>query len=78
MAALNGIFFLQHMYPENTTIRHVITLPACLAINMLAGSMLLWRLIARHDQHRIRLSSACLVVAMITAIAFGIATSIQR
>jgi hypothetical protein len=47
-----------------------------LVIDMLAGVVLLWRLIPRYDQRRIRPTSACLAVAVVMAIVFGLATSI--
>jgi len=36
----------------------------------------LWRLIPRIDAHRIRPSSACLAVAVVMALGFGVATSL--
>ena len=47
-----------------------------LVIDMLAGVLLLWRLVPRYDRRRIRLTSACLAVAVVMAILFGIATSL--
>ena len=47
-----------------------------LVLDMLIGSALLWRLIPRADARRIRPASACMAVAAIMAIMFGIATSL--
>ncbi|HEX7814933.1 hypothetical protein [Dyella sp.] len=47
-----------------------------LVANMFIGALLLWRLIPRTDAHRIRPTSACMAVAVVTAVAFGIATSL--
>ena len=47
-----------------------------LVVDMLVGVALLWRLIPRVDARRIRPTSACLAVAAVMAIAFGIATSL--
>lgn len=47
-----------------------------LVLDMLIGSALLWRLIPRADARRIRPASACMAVAAIMAIVFGIATSL--
>lgn len=47
-----------------------------LVVDMLAGVLLLWRLIPRADARRIHLGSACLAVAVVMAIAFGVATSL--
>ena len=46
-----------------------------LVVDMLLGAALLWRLIPRTDARRIRPTSACLAVAAVMAVAFGIATS---
>jgi hypothetical protein len=43
---------------------------------MLIGTVLLWWLTPRVDARRIRLGSACMAVAAIMAISFGIATSL--
>jgi len=45
-------------------------------LDMLIGSVLLWRLVPRIDARRIRPGSACMAVAVIMAISFGIATSL--
>lgn len=47
-----------------------------LVLNMFIGALLLWRLIPRVDAHRIRPTSACMAVAMVSAIAFGVATTL--
>ncbi len=52
------------------------TLRGVLVLDMLAGVLLLWRLIPRTDARRIRPGSACFAVAAVMAIGFGIATSL--
>ncbi|SEI61446.1 hypothetical protein [Frateuria terrea] len=47
-----------------------------LVIDMVAGALLLWRLTPRVDARRIRPTSACMAMAAVTAVAFGIATSL--
>lgn len=47
-----------------------------LALSMLIGVVALWRLIPRADARRIRIGSACVAVAVVTAIGFGIFTSL--
>lgn len=47
-----------------------------LVLDMVIGVALLWRLIPRTDAHRIRPTSACLAVAAVMAVAFGVATSL--
>jgi len=47
-----------------------------LVLNMLIGAVLVWRLTPRIDAHRVRLGSACMAVAMVTAVGFGIATTL--
>ncbi|GLQ49449.1 hypothetical protein ACFFJT_05085 [Dyella flava] len=47
-----------------------------LAISMLVGVLTLWRLIPRIDARRIRLASACMAVAVVMAIGFGVLTTL--
>ena len=47
-----------------------------LVLDMLVGVLLLWRLVPRIDARRIRPGSACMAVAAIMAIGFGVATSL--
>lgn len=47
-----------------------------LLVSMLIGVVALWRLIPRVDARRIRLTSACLAVAVVTAIGFGVLTTL--
>jgi hypothetical protein len=51
-------------------------LRGALLVDMLIGVAVMWRLIPRIDARRIRLPSACLAVAVITAVGFGVATSL--
>jgi hypothetical protein len=52
------------------------TFRASLVLSMLIGVIALWRLVPRNDARRIRLGSACIAVAVVMAIAFGIATTL--
>lgn len=47
-----------------------------LVLEMLIGVLLLWRLVPRIDARRIRPGSACMAVAAIMAIGFGVATTL--
>ena len=47
-----------------------------LVLNMLVGAYLLWRLIPRIDARRLRPANACLAAAVVTAVGYGIATSL--
>lgn len=49
---------------------------ASLAISMLVGVIALWRLIPRIDARRIRFSSACMAVAVVMAVSFGVVTTL--
>lgn len=49
---------------------------ASLVLSMLIGVIAMWRLIPRIDARRIRIGSACVAVAVIMAITFGIATTL--
>ncbi|WP_430391450.1 hypothetical protein [Dyella sp. 20L07] len=51
-------------------------LRGALVLDMVIGVIVLWRLIPRIDARRIRPTSACLAVAVIMAVMFGIATSL--
>lgn len=44
--------------------------------DMLVGMVLVWRLTPRVDAHRIRPGSACLAVAVVMAVGFGVATTL--
>lgn len=52
------------------------SLRAALVVDMLVGALLLWRLTPRTDARRIRPASACMAIAAVTAVAFGVATSL--
>lgn len=47
-----------------------------LVVSMLAGVIALWRLVPRVDARRIRFGSACVAVAVVMAIVFGVATTL--
>ncbi|GLQ47861.1 hypothetical protein GCM10007862_29120 [Dyella lipolytica] len=52
------------------------TFRASLVVSMLVGVIALWRLIPRVDARRIRLGSACVAVAVVMAISFGVLTTL--
>jgi hypothetical protein len=47
-----------------------------LAVSMLVGVLALWRLIPRIDARRIRLTSACMAVAVVMVVGFGVLTTL--
>ena len=49
---------------------------ASLLLSMLIGVMAFWRLIPRVDARRIRIGSACVAVAAVMAVAFGVVTTL--
>jgi len=65
----------RHLHPPYAALLSSGLLRCALVLNMLIGTVLLWRLTPRIDAHRIRPGSACMAVAVITAISFGVATS---
>jgi hypothetical protein len=65
-----------HLHPPYATLLNSGLLRCTLVLDMLIGTVLLWRLTPRIDAHRIRPGSACMAVAAIMAISFGIATSL--
>lgn len=65
-----------HVRPPYGALLTSNALRGVLVVDMLVGVALLWRLIPRVDARRIRPTSACLAVAAVMAIAFGVATSL--
>lgn len=65
-----------HLHPPYAALLNSGLLRAALVLDMLIGSVLLWRLVPRIDAHRIRPGSACMAVAVIMALGFGVATSL--
>jgi hypothetical protein len=65
-----------HLHPPYAALMSSGLLRCALVLDMLIGTALIWRLTPRVDAHRVRPGSACLAVAAITAIGFGIATSL--
>jgi hypothetical protein len=68
--------FEGHLHPPYAPLLASGLLRFALILDMLIGVLLLWRLTPRADAHRIRPGSACMAVAAIMAIGFGIATSL--
>lgn len=65
-----------HVRPPYGALLTSNALRGVLVVDMLIGVALLWRLVPRVDARRIRPTSACLAVAAVMAIAFGVATSL--
>jgi len=65
-----------HTKPPYTPLLTSPLLRGGLLVDMVIGVVVLWRLIPRVDAHRVRPSSACLAVAVIMAVGFGVATSL--
>jgi hypothetical protein len=65
-----------HLHPPYAALLNSGLLRCTLVLDMLIGTVLLWRLTPRVDAHRIRPGSACMAVAAIMAISFGIATTL--
>lgn len=65
-----------HLKPPYAPLLASNPLRIALVLDMLVGVFLLWRLIPRTDARRIRPTSACMAVAAVMAIAFGVATSL--
>lgn len=65
-----------HLHPPYAALLNSGLLRVALVLDMLIGTVLLWWLTPRTDAHRIRPGSACMAVAVIMAISFGIATSL--
>ncbi|MEO7072886.1 MAG: hypothetical protein ABI300_08010 [Rhodanobacter sp.] len=65
-----------HLRPPYSTLLQSGALRWALVLDMAIGVALLWRLTPRLDARRVRLGSACMAVAAIMAIGFGVATSL--
>ncbi|HEU4670393.1 MAG TPA: hypothetical protein VFR91_06780 [Dyella sp.] len=77
MALIAGVALREgHVRPPYGPLLASTGLRGVLVLDMLLGVALLWRLIPRSDARRIRPTSACLAVAAVMAVAFGVATSL--
>lgn len=65
-----------HVRPPYGPLLASLPLRLALVADMLAGALLLWRLTPRVDARRIRPTSACMAMAAVTAVMFGILTSL--
>ena len=65
-----------HLHPPYGALLSSGLLRWMLVLDMLLGVVLFWRLVPRIDARRIRPGSACMAVATIMAISFGVATSL--
>jgi uncharacterized membrane protein len=52
------------------------TFRAAQVLSMVVGVLALWRLVPRIDARRIRFGSACMAMAVVMAISFGVATTL--
>ena len=65
-----------HLHPPYGALLTSGLLRGALVLDMLLGTVLLWRLVPRIDARRIRPGSACMAVAVSMAIGFGVATTL--
>jgi hypothetical protein len=65
-----------HLHPPYAELVNSGLLRVALVLDMLIGTVLVWWLTPRVDARRIRPGSACMAVAAIMAITFGVATSL--
>jgi hypothetical protein len=65
-----------NMRPPFAPLLNSVLLRGALVVDMLIGVVVLWRLIPRIDARRIRPTSACMAVAVVMAVSFGVATSL--
>ncbi len=79
MALVGGVAALSgHLHPPYAPLLQSGALRLALVADMVLGVWLIWRLTPRLDARRMRLTSACMAVAVIMAIGFGVATSLAR
>lgn len=65
-----------HLHPPYGALLSSGLLRCTLVLDMVIGVGLLWWLTPRTDARRIRIGNACIAVAVIMAISFGVATSL--
>jgi hypothetical protein len=65
-----------HLHPPYASLLQSGALRWTLVLDMAIGVALVWRLTPRVDAHRVRIGSACMAVATVMAIGFGVATSL--
>lgn len=65
-----------HLHPPYAPLLQSGALRWTLVLDMAIGVALVWRLTPRVDAHRVRIGSACMAVATVMAIGFGVATSL--
>jgi hypothetical protein len=63
-------------HPDPAALMKTVAWRGFMVVNMLLGAALMWRLIPRIDARRIKLTSACLAVAVIMLVAFGVVSSL--
>lgn len=77
MALIVGVAAAEgHLRPPYGALLTSGLLRCALVVDMVIGTFLLWRLTPRADARRIRPGSACMAIAAIMAISFGVATSL--
>lgn len=65
-----------HLHPPFRALLTSGLLRWALVVDMLVGVALVWRLTPRVDAHRVRPGSACIAVAAVMAVGFGVATTL--
>ncbi len=63
-----------HLHPPFRPLLASGLLRWALVVDMLVGVALVWRLTPRVDAHRVRVGSACIAVAVVMGVGFGVGT----
>lgn len=63
-----------HLHPPFRPLLASGLLRWALVVDMVVGVALVWRLTPRVDAHRVRVGSACIAVAVVMAVGFGVGT----
>ncbi len=70
------VFYRAKGHIDATAMMHSVGWRIAIIVNMLLGAWLLWRMVPRIDARRIKPTSACLAVAVVMMVGFGLYTSL--
>ncbi len=70
------VFYRAKGHIDATVMMHSVGWRIAIIVNMLLGAWLLWRMVPRIDARRIKPTSACLAVAVVMMVGFGLYPSL--
>lgn len=72
------LLFTRHGQPLDASLLTLAWVRGWLVLSMLLGAFLIWRLVPRVDARRVKPSSACMTVAMLTVVSLVVALALHR